>query len=90
MMCAAIIGCTPFLGSIERPLAAQACPLATATTWYHNGSNIAPSVGDTIYSMADCITAPVWGADNYIRLGDGSNEYIQLNSSGLVIVKTTC
>ena len=88
--CAAIIGCTPFLGSIERPLAAQACPLATATTWYHNGSNIAPSVGDTIYSMADCITAPVWGADNYIRLGDGSNEYIQLNSSGLVIVKTTC
>ena len=88
--CTAIIGCTPFLGSIERPLAAQACPLATATTWYHNGSGIAPSVGDTIYSMADCVTAPVWGADNYIRLGDGSNEYIQLNSSGLVIVKTTC
>tara|TARA_R110002073_G_scaffold57664_2_gene146250 strand:- start:3036 stop:8099 length:5064 start_codon:yes stop_codon:yes gene_type:complete len=88
--CTAIIGCTPFLGSIERPLAAQACPLATATTWYHNGSGIAPSVGDTIYSMADCVTAPVWGADNYIRLGDGSNEYIRLNSSGLVIVKTTC
>mgnify|MGYP003636360010 FL=1 len=88
--CTASIGCTPFLGSIERPLAAQACPLATATTWYHNGSNIAPSVGDTIYSMPDCITAPAWGADNYIKLGDGSDEYIQLNSSGLVIVKTTC
>ena len=89
--CSAIAGCTPFLGTVVYPTSADACASASvATVYYHNGTGIAPSIGDTIYSMPDCATGVLLGADNYIKLGDGSDEYIQVNSSGTIIDKTTC
>ncbi len=89
--CSAIIGCTPFLGTVVYVTSAAACASATvATVYYHNGIGIVPTIGDTIYSMPDCVTGVILGADNYIKLGDGSDEYIQVNSSGTIIAKTTC
>ncbi len=90
--CTANLGCTPFLGT--NPVSATsslACAIASASyTYYHNGNSVAPSIGDTIYSAPDCTSGVFLGADNYIRLGDGSNEYIQVNSSGTIIAKTSC
>jgi hypothetical protein len=89
--CSAIIGCTPFLGTVVYVTSAAACASATvATVYYHNGIGIVPTIGDTIYSAADCASGVILGADNYIKLGDGSDEYIQVNSSGQIIAKTTC
>jgi len=90
--CTANIGCTPFIGSGVTTTSTLACAAATSTTYYHDGSGVAPEIGDSIYSMSDCATAPLLnaGTSNYILLGDGTNNYIQLNSLGQIIAKTSC
>ena len=92
--CTVSAGCTPFIGSGVETTSTLACAAAKATTYYHDGSGVAPEIGDNIYSLSDCET-PVRAllpntTENYISLGDGTNSYIKVLGNGEIIAKTSC
>lgn len=90
--CTVTAGCTPFIGSRVTTTPALACAASTTDTYYHNGTEITPEIGDNIYALNDC-NYPVTlyqGVSNYILLGDGTNNYIEVDGNGQIIAKTSC
>ena len=80
-------GCTytSFSGSIMKSTRSEACGLAQATTYYHNGSGATPVVNNFVYSN---LTGTTIVAAGYYSLSATSVIYV--NSSGMVELLLTC
>jgi len=67
------------------------CSDTAATTYYHDGTNIAPEDGNTIYTDA-AGTTKLEGATLYYALGSSgpSNTWIVVNNAGMVVQVGGC
>jgi len=74
---------TSFLGSLFQSKNKFICTQTQNVTFYHNGSNTWPSVGDTVYTNAGGTTLGV----GYSRVNFG---YILTNSSGVMTNQYLC
>ena len=59
--------------------------------YYHNGSGTYPVTGDTVYTTIGC-SNPLNGGNSYFYIYSvGTNNfYIRVNSSGVVILDSSC
>tara|TARA_B110000977_G_scaffold52994_1_gene71997 strand:+ start:153 stop:602 length:450 start_codon:yes stop_codon:yes gene_type:complete len=78
---------TPFSGSQYSTSTQDACSKLPQNTFYHNGVNIYPVSGNTLYLNGVVISAN-WIVSTYIS-SDNATVY-QTNSNGVVISITYC
>ena len=83
--------CTPYLSSTVQSSIAIACVQPASQTYYHDGVNVLPSIGDTVYSSSTCddSASSTRLQSGYYEVGS-NNEWIQVNSSGVVVSNGSC
>jgi len=83
--------CTPYLSSTVQSSIAIACVQPASQTYYHDGVNVLPSIGDTVYSSSTCddSASSTRLQSGYYEVGS-NNEWIQVNGSGVVVSNGSC
>jgi len=86
--------CTSYPSSNPLSFGAICNPGATPSIdnmYYHNGSGTYPVTGDTVYTTVGC-SNPLNGGNSYFYIYSvGTNNfYIRVNSSGVVILDSSC
>jgi len=59
-----------------------ACVQPTGQTYYHDGSNPLPIIGDTVYSTPSCSSGSTLSGGFY-KIG-GNDQWISVNTAGIV------
>ena len=90
--CECNVPCDSFTASTVSTLA-FVCSQPLTQTFYYSGDGVAPAVGDLTYSNQQCAgNAPGQTINNlpagYYKIS--GNQYIQVNSFGIIIEKTSC
>jgi len=82
--------CTPYSSSTGQDSISIACIQAATQTYYHDGFDALPGIGDTVYSSSICDgpTATKLTA-GYYQIGS-SNQWIRVDSNGIVISTGSC
>ncbi len=91
--CECTIPCTSFSASTVQTSSSIACQQPLVETFYYTGGPAGITIGSLVYSDSQCAgNAPGQGINNlpqgYYKIT--GNEYIRVNSQGLVIEKTSC
>ena len=90
--CDCSVPCDSFTASTRQDVG-FVCNQPLSQTFYFTGDGVAPDVGDLVYSNQQCAgNAPGQNINNlqagYYKIS--GNQYIQVNSFGIIIEKTSC
>ena len=74
--------CTPYSSSTVQQSSSVACVQPTGQTYYHDGLNPLPIIGDTVYSTPSCSSGSTLNGGFY-KIG-GNDQWISVNTAGIV------
>ena len=82
--------CTPYASSNVQFNISIACIQPANQTYYHDGLNALPIIGDTVYSTSVCDgTSAIKLSLGFYQVG-ASNQWIRVDSNGIVISTGSC
>ena len=74
--------CTPYSSSTVQQSSSVACVQPTGQTYYHDGLNSLPEIGDTVYQTSGCDSALKLNGGFY-KIGS-NGQWISVNTTGIV------
>lgn len=82
--------CTPYASSTGQSSISIACIQSASQTYYHDGFDALPAIGDTVYSSSICDgPSSTKLTSGFYQIGV-SNQWIQVNSNGIVSSTGSC
>ena len=82
--------CTPYASSTGQSSISIACIQSASQTYYHDGFDALPVIGDTVYSSSICDGPSATKlTSGFYQIGV-SNQWIQVNSNGIVSSTGSC
>ena len=82
--------CTPYASSTIQASISIACVQPATQTYYHDGLNALPIIGDTVYSTSVCDgTSAIKLVLGFYQVG-ASNQWIRVSTNGIVMSTGSC